>query len=209
MTPKSHVIPISVHGDAILTLRNPTDKYVPGIQDYEVKYRVCSLTLRGVSPYFQAIFKHSFAEATPQDDGMLHLCVQGFHSRAMIILLKFLHGHKVITRRTLSLNDLVNIAVIVDYYGITIASLARYSQYGATYFQEAVVRLIGGRVNSWDFFVTIPKGQHKKAVKLLFVTWMFGVSWLFERLTIDLMEDITAPLEDLDLPISSVVLSIN
>jgi hypothetical protein len=57
--------------------------------------------------------------------------------------------------------------------------------------------------------VTIPEGQHKKAVKLLFVTWMFGVSWLFERLTIDLMEDITAPLEDFDLPISSVALSIN
>jgi hypothetical protein len=151
MTPKSHAIPISVHGDTILTLRNPTDKHLRGIQDYEVKYRFCSLTLRGVSPYFRAIFKHSFAEATPQGDGMLHLCVEGFHSRAMIILLKFLHGHEVITHRALSLGDLVNIAIIVDYYAISIASLARYSRYGATYFQEAVVRLIGGRVDSWDF----------------------------------------------------------
>jgi hypothetical protein len=148
MTPKSHVIPTSVHGDTIFTLRNPTDKYLRGIQDYKVKYRVCSLNLRGVSPYFQAIFKHSFAEATPQDDDMLHLCVEGFHSRATIISLKLLHGHEVITRRALSLDDLVNIAIIVNYYAISIASLARYSQYGATYFQEAVVRLIGGRVDS-------------------------------------------------------------
>jgi hypothetical protein len=209
MALKAHVIPISADGDAILTLRKPTDNHFRDGQNHEVRYKVCSLTLRGSSPYFQAIFKHSFAEAKPLADGMIHFKAENFHSRAMIILLKFLHGRQVITRRALSLDDLVNIAIIVDYYNISIASLAKYSQDCYTYFQDAVVRLINGRVDSWDFFTIVPVGQHKSAMKLMLVTWVFGVSWLFERLTSDHVDHACAPLQDFDLPISSVVLEIN
>jgi hypothetical protein len=204
---KSHVIPISASRDAVLTLRNPTDNHFRDSQDHEVKYKVCSVTLRGSSSYFEAIFKHSFAEATPLADGMMHFEAENFHSRAMIILLKFIHGRH--TRRALSLDDLGNIAIIVDYYGISIASLAKYSQGGSTYFQDAVVRLINGRVDSCDFFTIVPAGQHKRAMKLMFVIWVFGVSWLFKRLTSDHIDHARAPLQDFDLPISSVVLEIN
>jgi hypothetical protein len=128
-TMAARTIFIDCYGDSILTL-HPKQPSALLPTATTVEYQVSSHTLRAVSPYFAAIFKHSFAESRAEADGKFHFKAFDFSTTALKYFLAALHNSTVTDEDPTGVNNdvwlprevtpevLIGIAEIMSYYQV-------------------------------------------------------------------------------------------
>lgn len=128
-------------GDVVLTLRNPNELFAPCPQlstlattespaaldsntngsktDASTKlvtFRISSRHLILASPVFKALLTGGWKEGEPTSKGEYHITAEGWDVGAMVIFLDILHGRNMRVPKTVTLELLAKLAVIVDYY---------------------------------------------------------------------------------------------
>jgi hypothetical protein len=97
----------------------PTSPSDPCNHGEEIHYHVSSKHLRLASARFEsALSAGNWKEGIPDEtDGLYHISAEDWDESAFLILLNALHLRSRQVPRTLSLEMLAKIAVLVDYYG--------------------------------------------------------------------------------------------
>ncbi|KAH6874448.1 hypothetical protein B0T10DRAFT_541174 [Thelonectria olida] len=109
---------IKAPDDGSTSLKDPTTLERPTKHGgrMEVQMRVSSRHLGLASPLFQKMFTGPFAEGTADDQGLYQIAATDWDPLGFAILLNIIHGHHRAVPRSLSLDMLAKIALIVDYY---------------------------------------------------------------------------------------------
>ncbi|KAF3059544.1 hypothetical protein GL218_05109 [Daldinia childiae] len=123
-------------GDVLLTLHNPNapfavwDEYwyrkiateathVRPIykSNAKVQFLLSSRHLSLASGYFKNLLRGPWIEATPTSpDGRLCVDAEGWDENSMLILMRIIHGHNYKIPKSMTLEEVAKVAVLVDYY---------------------------------------------------------------------------------------------
>ncbi|KAJ8127829.1 hypothetical protein O1611_g5807 [Lasiodiplodia mahajangana] len=82
----------------------------------EIYFQVSSAHLTFASPYFEKALGGPFKESQPGSDGLRHVDASDWDVEALLIVLRIIHGRNRQVPKSLSLEMLAKVAVIVDYY---------------------------------------------------------------------------------------------
>ncbi|KAH7150985.1 hypothetical protein DER46DRAFT_650196 [Fusarium sp. MPI-SDFR-AT-0072] len=85
-------------------------------QSVELRYRVSSAHLKLVSPVFKAMPSGPFVESFPNQDGRFEIRTSECNAEALLILLDIIHGRHRTVQKTMDLDLLREMAILVDYY---------------------------------------------------------------------------------------------
>jgi hypothetical protein len=66
------------------------------------------------SRYFDSMFKHSFLESKPEDDGKYYIEAEEFHPEVMMHVMNVIHAQNKKVPCQLTLEMLTHLAVITD-----------------------------------------------------------------------------------------------
>ena len=125
----THILAAS--GDTILTLKNPnaslglskddkgnsdTSPSSPSATPRPVTFRVSSQHLIQASSVFKAALTGSWKERSVSENGCREISAEDWSTEAMRIVLSLIHNRTRDIPRTVSLDLLVKIAILVDYY---------------------------------------------------------------------------------------------
>ncbi|KAI3333690.1 hypothetical protein F4824DRAFT_502671 [Ustulina deusta] len=169
----------------------PEEQTEPSVSSPEIHLQVSSAHLKLASRYFQKAFDGKFKESQPDSDGLLHVDASGWDMEALLIVLWVIHGKNRGIPKTIDLELLAKIAVIVDYYDC-------HEMFDA--FAELWLQRLKGR------FILLHK-LDRELVLLLFVSWMFGWTNEFKLATRIVLHQSKGPLRTLDLPIPEAITS--
>ncbi|KAH6623460.1 hypothetical protein F5144DRAFT_362195 [Chaetomium tenue] len=95
---------------------NPSPSESPSAPPHPVTFRVSSQHLIQASPVFKAALTGHWKEGTVTENGSYEISAEEWDAEAMHMVLSLIHCRTKDTPRTISLDILVKIAVIVDYY---------------------------------------------------------------------------------------------
>ncbi|KAM5346114.1 hypothetical protein ACJ41O_009119 [Fusarium nematophilum] len=151
----------SIHEPADLAALKPYDDRR---QPIEVRFRVSSGHLSLASPFFRAIFEGSFSERTRNERGLYEIKAFEWSAGALLILLDIIHGHHRSVPRSVDLDVLEQIAVLVDYYQC-----------------HEIVELFAERwIAASDD--ALPKDYGQPCMSWLFIAWVFSDAKLFNSM---------------------------
>ncbi|KAK2766914.1 hypothetical protein FQN54_006229 [Arachnomyces sp. PD_36] len=166
--------------------QTPRDKStsVSEPQMVETHYRVSSRHLILASEYFKRTLGPEWKEgATLKSDGHVTVHAEGWDGEAFLILLNIIHGHTRKVPKSIDLDMLAKIALLVDYY-----QCLEVSELFANIWFE---KLIEG----------VPSTYTRDLILWLFVSWVFRQSELFTRTTKICSTQSRGPIQTLALPI--------
>ncbi|KAK3064938.1 hypothetical protein LTS18_001902, partial [Coniosporium uncinatum] len=142
-------------------LRVPSDEHPAPLDEASVivesvKIRVSSRHLTLASPYYSDMFKGSMKEAdTFRNNGSAQVQVEDIDADALVVVMRIIHGRTREVPRTVTLEILAKIAVIVDLYQC----------------HEAVELF----TDMWitHLKTTVPKMYSRDAVLWICISWVF------------------------------------
>lgn len=152
-----------------------------------VRMRVSSRHLILTSPVFQTMLDGPFKEGTICESGR-QIITRTWDVEAMTIILNIIHGHHREVPRSLSLETLAKLALVIDYYE----------------FHEVVEVFVDVWLNKLT--KDLPTAYGKESTLWLLVSWVFGRAEIFETMTRLAMKQSTNEIAMIDLPIPGDIL---
>ncbi|KAK4111042.1 hypothetical protein N656DRAFT_712408 [Canariomyces notabilis] len=180
---------IDPNGDVILCLHNPGAPFARRISEpEEIQFRVSSRHLMLASPYFKKALDGPWEESAPDTaDHHLYISAEDWDPQAFLILMHIIHGRNGQVPRSVSLELLAKIAVLVDYYECYEA---------VEVFAEIWLRQLKDQV---------PKKINRELILWLCVSWIFSATDIFTAVTKTALEQARGPLPTLYLPIPPAI----
>jgi len=161
----------------------------------EVHFLVSSRQLRLVSTYFDAMFKRDFAESVADStDGKYHIWATEWNPEALEWLMKVAHARSPGVRSYYNIDELVQMALIVDYYDIHELPYFYVKEKLALQRARREQRISSGNTPSFGH----------QAVKMLFLSVVFKEETLLEEMISLAMKFSKGPLQDLGLPLGEI-----
>lgn len=132
--------------------------------DEPVTFLVSSRHLVLASPVLKAMLTGGWNEGD-RNNGQLHICAEDWDAKALAVVMNVLHSHYRQVPKTVTLEMLAKIAVIVDYYKVHEA-LEIMASVWIKVLQESLPHLLGRDVVLW-----------------ILVSWVFGDVSIFKQVT--------------------------
>jgi hypothetical protein len=155
---------------------------LPSEQEVEVRIRLSSKHLTLASTYFRKMLQGPWKESITSPDSCHTIDASEWDAEAMLILMNIIHGRALSVPRTISLEMLAKLAVLVDYYDCHEV---------VTLFAEVWVQNLE----------VIPKEYCRDLILWLVVSWVFSQGTHFETVTKVALKESSGPLQTLSLPI--------
>lgn len=170
----------------------PTDEVtvVPEpLEEEGIHFHVCSGNLMSASPWFNRVLKRDgwMESNRNEEDRRFRISAEDWDEEAFLILMNIFHLRNRDVPRTVSLEMLAKIAVLVDYYDCGEA-IELYTD----------MWIIDLRAN-----VKIPTTYCRELMLWIWVSWVFRLSGEFELSTIVAIKQSTESIRNLALPIPS------
>ncbi|KAH7127968.1 hypothetical protein B0J13DRAFT_564793 [Dactylonectria estremocensis] len=150
----------------------------------EIRMQLSSRHLILASPYFRKMLNGPWMEGSqvPRE-----ISASGWDEKALVIVLDIIHGHHRDVPKSLDLQTLTKVAVIVDYYGCEEA-------------MEPYAR-------PWilDTKETLPQVYDDNCILWLCVSWVFSQSRIFEAMTELIVKHTEGPIDVPHLPIGGIL----
>ncbi|KAF2183284.1 hypothetical protein K469DRAFT_635224 [Zopfia rhizophila CBS 207.26] len=163
----------------------PIDEVEP-----EIHYRVSSGQLKNTSEYFRRMFKGGYRETSPDAaDGLRHIEAFYWDPEALLILLNIIHARNKLVPQVVTLEMLAKLAQIVDYYKLTDV----VSIWSEMWIGELKKR-------------TMPTDYCWSSVLWTFISWVFGDSDVFEKMTAVALKQSRGKIQTFDLPIPQFII---
>ncbi|KAI1055500.1 hypothetical protein LB506_011362 [Fusarium annulatum] len=159
-------------------------------QDVELCYRVSSAHLMLVSPVFKAMLDGPFSESCRNKDGRFEVRTSECSASALLILLDIIHGHHRDVPKTMELDLLTEMAILVDYYEC----------------HEIVEMFAENWIASVIQEDEIERSSHQTNMSRLFISWVFAKSELFNSVVRTVLKVTAGPIQT-DLPLPSIILA--
>ncbi|KAF4993508.1 hypothetical protein FGRMN_6437 [Fusarium graminum] len=155
--PDSLHLPIHDRGDGDDSEMHP-DKV-------EIRMLVSGNHLKLASSYFDKMFSGPFIEAEANQSGLRQVKASGWDPEAFKIVVTIMHGYHRHVPRSLSLEVLTKVAMVVDYYECH--------------------EIISPYADMWleDLKSKVPTVYGKDCILCLFVSWVFPESEMFQKMT--------------------------
>ncbi|KAI1751966.1 hypothetical protein F4782DRAFT_164592 [Xylaria castorea] len=160
----------------------------PSTTPPEIHLQVSSAHLTLASRYFKTAFGGPFTESKPDADGLRHVDASDWDTWALLIVLRIIHGRNCQVPRSLDLEMLAKVAVIVDYYKC-------YEAVDA--FAEIWLQRIKGTLLLGSF--------DRDLILLLHISCVFRWTEGFKAVTKTVLHHSKGPLDTLNLPIPEKV----
>ncbi|KAF2846102.1 hypothetical protein T440DRAFT_558419 [Plenodomus tracheiphilus IPT5] len=160
---------------------------LPEPEDNEIRYYVSSRHLMLASPVFRSALKEEgFAESTRNEgDGLFHIPAKDWDESAFLIVLQIIHLRNKAVPRTVDLEMLAKIAVVVDFYDC----------------EEALELFSKLRLIDLDRRTRIPAEYCRDLVLWIWVGWVFNSKAIFRSATLVAIQKSPEALRTLGLPI--------
>jgi hypothetical protein len=181
---------ITTEGSATLsTTVSTTESDTP---DEYVYFRVSSRHLMLASPWIRrALTKDAWSESNRHEvDGLFHITAEDWDEDSFLILLNILHLRNRQVPRTVTLEMLAKIAVLVDYYECG----------------EAIELFTDMWITSLTKGTKIPSIHNRDLVLWIWISWVFNLSDCFERATAVAIKQSDEGIRSLDLPLPTKVI---
>ncbi|VUC25792.1 unnamed protein product [Clonostachys rosea] len=130
----------------------------------EVRLRVSSAHLCLASPVFRKTIRGSFKESIIRRDGFYEIRASEWDIEAFLVVLDTIHGHNRHVPKKISLELLVKVSTIVDYYDC----------------HESVDRYIDIWIPQLES--DLPKSYDEKVPIWLSISWVFRLTIIFEKM---------------------------
>ncbi|KAH8658308.1 hypothetical protein BX600DRAFT_439476 [Xylariales sp. PMI_506] len=162
----------------------------PQEQELEIRFQLSSKHLMLSSLYFKKMLHRHWKESIVSTESCHFVDASEWDVEATTILMNIIHGRVRSVPRSVSLEMLAKIAVLVDYYKC-----------------HEVVELFA---DCWiqELRQSLPKEYGRELVLWLTVTWVFAQASLFLDLTEIAIKESKGPILTLDLPIPPVIIDI-
>lgn len=157
----------------------------------EIHYHVSSRHLQLASSWFKrALTKEAWAESELVD-GQYRISAQDWDEDALLLVLNILHLRNKQVPRTVSLDMLAKIAILVDYYSCG----------------EAVELFTDMWIKDAKMKAAVPQSYCRDLVLWIWISWVFDLSQQFAKATAVAVSQCTEAMQTLNLPISEKVTS--
>jgi hypothetical protein len=161
----------------------------------QVHFLVSSRQLRLVSTYFDAMFKRDYAESVADPtDGKYHIWATEWNPKALECLMSMAHARTTDLSDSSTLDEVVEMALIVDYYGMREVPMRCVKNQYALKSAALNGRSIHGRL----------MGYGPQTIKAMFLSLVFKDKSLLERALGLAMKASKGPLQDLGLPLRNI-----
>ncbi|KAG6355894.1 hypothetical protein INS49_015278 [Diaporthe citri] len=161
--------------------RNPAS--VAG-EGFEVRFRLSSRHLILASPYFRAMLTGPWEENSSRSGSMYTINACDWDEEALTVLMNIIHGHSERIPRSMSLELLAKIAVLVDYYKC-----------------HKIVKFYS---DTWTTGIydenDLPRKYTRNFMLRLFTSCVFAQHDMFHFLTLFAVRETRGPLRTLGLP---------
>ncbi|KAH8883524.1 hypothetical protein GQ53DRAFT_752983 [Thozetella sp. PMI_491] len=173
-------------------LGSKTAGSVAPCEDSEVEIRMLlsSKHLILASSYFRSILKGSWKETAISAGEYIEITAAEWDTEALLIVMNIIHGHVRRVPRSISLEMLAKIAVLVDYYKC----------------YEVVELFSDCWIESLVKQQLLPQEHDRDLVLWLTVAWVFSQDTLFTNVSKLAMETSRGPIETLGLPIPQQII---
>ena len=165
----------------------PTDCTTVQEDNECIHYHVSSRHLMLASPWFErALTNEGWSESgRNEEDGRFHIMADDWDADALLIVLNAFHLRNRLMPRTVSLEMLAKIAVLVDYYDCG----------------EAIELWPAMWIKNLKAHAAIPSSYCRDLVLWLWIAWTFDEAIQFQRASAVAIEQSTESLQSLGLPI--------
>lgn len=153
----------------------------------EVRFRLSSRHLILASPYFRAMLTGPWEENCSRTGSMYTTTASDWDEEALTILMDIIHGHSEKIPRSISLELLAKIAVLVDYYKCH--KIVKF--YSDTWIKGST---------GLEGTTVLPRKHSRDLVLWLFTSWVFAQQETFHILTLVAAKTCRGPLRTLGLP---------
>lgn len=150
----------------------------------EVRFRLSSRHLILASPYFRAMLTGPWVESSSRSGSMYTTSASEWDEGALTILMDIIHGHSERVPRSMSLELLAKIAVLVDYYKCH--NIVKF------YSDTWIKAILGG--------TGLPRKYSRDLVLWLFTSCVFVQHEIFNSLTLLALRQTRGPVRTLGLP---------
>jgi hypothetical protein len=156
-------------------------------EQHEEYFCVSSRHLMLASPWFKRILKKDgWSESRrSEEDGLFHITASDWDANAFLILLNIFHLRHRHIPKTISLEMLSKVAVLVDYYDCS----------------EAVEVYTTRWVDSLKVKEAIPSTNCRTLVLWIWTSWVFDMGDSFKKATSVAIHQTETSLQDLDVPL--------
>ncbi|KLO79019.1 uncharacterized protein LW93_4342 [Fusarium fujikuroi] len=158
-------------------------------QHVELCYRVSSAHLMLASPVFKAMLNGPFTESSRNGYGRFKVKTLECSASALLILLDIMHGHHRDVPKTMELDLLTEIAILVDYYDC----------------HEIVEMFAENWIASVIQEDEIEGSNYETNMSQLLISWVFAKSELFTSIVQTVIKATAGPIRT-DLPLPSIIL---
>jgi hypothetical protein len=184
------VSPPMIQGEYSPTASSPTWRSLTPIKHHQgqrqLQMRLSSSHLRLASNYFKRMWNGPWKENSTGPD---HCSVEAedWDPAALLIVMNIIHGHNRSVPRTVSLEMLAKVAMLVDYYECH----ERVELFSAIWIENLRHQL--------------PKTYDRDLVLWLLVSWVFSQANIFKLISKIALMECRGPLQTLNLPIPATV----
>lgn len=178
-----------VLGDGEIVSSPKPDPQVAPTTKADVKFRVSSKHLMLASKYFYSLFNGLWKENNTNSDSNYSLYTDDWDGEALLIMLNIIHGRNRKVPRTLSLEQVARIAVIIDYYQC----------------HEVAEAFSDGWIAEIGLYMPLIECGRETVLRFM-VSWVFTQKNVFSDLSVHMQRLLRGPLDPLNLPIPEVVI---
>jgi len=167
---------------------NPVPKVTTEpIKEEGIRFCVCAGNLMSASPWFnRALKRNGWMESNWNSEGRsFYISAEDWDEEAFVILMNVFHLRNRKVPRTVTLEMLAKIAVLVDYYEC----------------DESIEPFTSVWIEDLRARTPIPKTYCRDLILWLWISWVFKLSDLFKQTTIVAIKQCTEPVRNLGLPI--------
>lgn len=176
----SHPESRSLTDDDVVLLEKPAE--------VQVQMRVSSSHLTLASPYFKRVIRGDWKEGhSIRSDGRLHLSLLDWDPDAVLILMNIIHGHTRSVPRSVSLEMLAKIAVLLDYYQCFEVA-------------EVFTEMWLNRLEE-----ELPATYSRDLILWIWISWVFRRPERFKVGTVTALKQCRGPIQTLGLPIPTSI----
>jgi hypothetical protein len=155
----------------------------------EVRLRVSSRHLCLASPIFRRQLEGPWKESIPNNESLYKIETSDWDIAALLILMNIIHGHHRDVPRSIDLETLAKIAILVDYY------------------QCHEVTEIFAVIWMTNLEQNMPCSYGKESVILTFVSWVFSNAGIFQKMTALAIKESEGALETMLFPLPNAILT--
>jgi hypothetical protein len=161
----------------------------------ELRYQVSSIHLKNTSQNFRNMLSLGFSESViDPEDGKYHVMVEEFNPKALEHVINIIHAKSWRLPEHLTLEQLADIAVVVDYYDMY-GAVSFYTTVWAKRLHDQIWKATG---RSYDKF---PHVYRRPSILQAFVAWKFGTEKSLQLSAAVSLKQSKGPIPDIGIPL--------